>query len=138
MATAEEAKEGQRRADPATILIIDDDRPTNDVLSRVIRWAGHISLSAFSAEDGLAQIRRDIPDLVILDQMMPGMSGVEMLRILRANSATADLPVVIYSAVADDPRFVEQARRSGATDVWVKTKVELPRIPALIEKLLGG
>jgi CheY-like chemotaxis protein len=111
----------------AVILIVEDHIETNEMLCILMRHGGHKSVCAFSGEDGLAMIGRERPDLVILDQMMPGMDGIEVLRILRMNPETALLPVVIYSAMAD-PTFTEHAMRNGASEVWLKDGRITPRM----------
>ena len=104
----------------AVILIVEDHVETNEMLCMLMKRGGYKAICAFSGEGGLAMIGAERPDLVILDQMMPGMDGIEVLRILRMNRETALLPVVIYSALADDDTFKEHAKQKGATEVWLK------------------
>ena len=85
----------------------------------------------------MAAIGAERPDMVILDQMMPGMEGTEVLRRLRADPTTASLPVVIYSALSD-PKFQEHARRTGATEVWLKGGFDIGRLREMIERVLAG
>ena len=91
------------------ILIIDDD-PYNRKLTRdVLSHAGHAILEAENAEDGLALAQAEQPLLVLMDVQLPGMSGVEALSRLRADPATADIPVVAVTAFAmreDRDRFM--------------------------------
>ena len=120
-----------------TILVVEDDIPTNELLCRLLARFGYQSCSAFNGEAGLAMVQTMKPDLVILDQMMPGMNGLEVLTVLRSQPDTAMIPVVIYSANADH-RFAETARLQGAADVWLKGRVEPIKIPSLIEQLLSS
>jgi putative two-component system response regulator len=82
-----------------TVLIVEDDPDMNEVLYRLLQKAGYKALSAFTGEGGLAMVIMGKPDLIVLDHMMPGMDGMEMLRMLRGNPQTALIPVVIYSGV---------------------------------------
>lgn len=121
----------------ATILVVEDQADTNEILCRLIQKFGHRPRSTFNGEDGLAAIGAERPDMVILDQMMPGMEGIEVLRRLRADPTTAALPVVIYSALSD-PKFQENARRTGATEVWLKGGFDISHLREMIERVLAG
>jgi CheY-like chemotaxis protein len=119
----------------ATILVVEDQVDANEILCRLIQKFGHRPRSSYNGEDGLAAIVAERPDLVILDQMMPGMEGTEVLRRLRANPKTASLPVVIYSALSD-PKFQEHARQTGATEVWLKGGFDIHHLREMIERVL--
>src|SRR5690242_7609201 len=81
------------------VLVVDDHVDTNHILCKLIRRLGHSTSSAYTGEGALAMLSGEIPDLIILDCMMPGMTGIEVLRLLRTNPKTAQLPVIMYSAV---------------------------------------
>ena len=98
---------------------MEDHLETNRALRKLFEAAGHQTTGVFSGEAGLASLKRERADLVILDQLLPGIQGLEVLRRVRADANNLSLPVVIYSAVAD-ANFAEQARVMGATDVWLK------------------
>ena len=119
----------------ATVLIVDDHVDSNEVLARAIRAAGHRALTSFSGEAALAVIAIDRPDLIILDVMMPGMDGTEVLRVLRQNPATANIPIVLYSVVAD-PHFTEHALQKGANDFLIKGTFDLLEVTDLLAKYL--
>jgi len=109
------------------VLVVDDHVDTNHILCKLIRRLGHATTSAYTGEGALAMLSGDIPDLVILDCMMPGMTGIEVLRLLRTNPKTAQLPVIMYSAVAD-PQFQQHAMEKGATEYWVKSGFNLTQL----------
>jgi len=103
---------------PTTILIVDDE-PMNitileDLFSRYYR-----TLSATRGADALAIIARESIDLVLLDIMMPGMSGLQMLDTLRGSPETIDLPVILVSARTEE-RDIVQGLNIGANDYIVK------------------
>jgi two-component system response regulator CpxR len=86
-------------APEASILLIDDDRELGEMLSEYLA-PDHLALtSAPTGEDGLAQLRERNYDLLILDIMLPGMSGLDVLRALRPQS---DIPVIMLTARGDD------------------------------------
>ena len=83
----------------------------------------------------MAVLDRDLPDLVILDAMMPGMDGAEVLRQIRTAARTAAVPVVMLSAVAD-PAFQEHMIRKGANDYWVKASFDYGQLGERLQAYL--
>ncbi len=80
------------------ILIVDDDPDSLKLIELMLRRRGYDVISAQSGDEALGKAETDKPDLVILDVMMPGMDGHEVCRKLRANSQTAHLPVLMFTA----------------------------------------
>ena len=109
----------------ATVFICDDHREVCEVLAKLFRKLGHTAECASSARELLARLDTAPasprgPTVILLDIMMPDMNGVDCLRTIRANPATHDLPVFMYTALNDGP-LVEAARAAGATDTLLKT-----------------
>ena len=117
------------------ILIVDDEPQACQILSRLIRHLGHHTEWKTGGADALTYIDSTPLDLVILDVMMPGMDGMEVLRRLRADPKTGSLPVVMFSAVADR-NFIAEAIRKGATDYWVKASFDFNELKERIERLV--
>lgn len=115
----------------ATVLVVDDHRDANDILCRLLRLDGHKTVSAFTGEDALATLSNQQPDVVILDFMMPGMDGIETLRQIRSNPATAELRVIMYTAVSD-PAFREHALEKGANAYFSKGQMQFSELRDLI------
>jgi two-component system, OmpR family, phosphate regulon response regulator PhoB len=86
----------------ARILIIDDERDLQEVLSYNLRQAGHEPLAALCGRDGLELARAEHPDLVLLDLMLPDLSGFEVCRLLKSDPATRGLAVVILTARGEE------------------------------------
>jgi two-component system nitrogen regulation response regulator NtrX len=95
------------------ILVIDDEAAIRDSLRMILEYEDYQFMGAASGQEGIAQVQRDRPDLVLLDIKMPGMDGIEVLRKLHALDET--LPVVMISGHGTTATAVE-AIRSGATD----------------------
>lgn len=106
-----------------SVLIVDDDLGTGRLLALLIRHIGHDAAFVESGTKALEYLATHRPDLVILDVMMPGIDGLEVLRRMRADPQTADLPVVMFSAMSD-PHFCQIAREKGANDYWVKASLD--------------
>src|SRR4029450_13794826 len=100
----------------ATLLVVDDDAMNRDALSRRIASAGYTVLVAESGSQAIEMVRTERVDLVLLDVMMPEMSGVETLRRLRQQRTLADLPVIMVTAKTGSDDVVE-ALEGGAQGV---------------------
>lgn len=118
------------------ILIVEDEEMNIDMLSRRLSKAGYEIATAMNGNEALKVIELQPIDMVLLDQMMPGMSGLEVLDQLRANPLTHDLPVIMVTAVADGASVAEAFDR-GADDYVTKPldfKIALARIRALLNR----
>ena len=116
------------------ILVIDDDPSVTSLLKRSLSYEGFAVDTASNGGEGLALARERYPALVILDIMMPGMDGLEVLRRLRA--ADAHLPVLMLTA-RDAPGDQVQGLEQGADDYVVKPftfEVLLARMRALLRR----
>src|SRR5438046_7669368 len=103
---------------PQTILVVDDQDRDRRLLQAMLEAYGHAVRTASSGEDALAAIAADPPDLVMLDVVMPGLSGYDVCRRIRASPATAFLPVVMLTASGDPDRVA--ALDAGADDFLAK------------------
>jgi CheY-like chemotaxis protein len=101
------------------ILVIEDDAAIRDMLVRRLRLRGHVVEEAADGETGLRMIRASPPDVVLLDHGLPGMSGWDVARALRADPAFAQLPIVALTAHAGPPSRVD-ALGSGCTAFLTK------------------
>ena len=121
------------------ILVVDDAVDNCKMLLRLLTRAGYAAECAFSGEDALSRLCANtadsLPDLVILDQMMPGLDGMEVLRRLRADHRTAALPVVIFSAVLDHA-FQDYALSKGATAYWTKAGIDYSHLSDMVDQIL--
>ncbi|HSU66850.1 MAG TPA: response regulator [Tepidisphaeraceae bacterium] len=115
----------------ATVLVVDDHSGTRNGLVTLLQRWGYRALTAPAADVAFVIVNTEKPDLVILDEMMPGMTGLEFLQRLHAMPSTAELPVIVYSA-SDSRRLAADAIRYGAKEFWLKGKIE----PALIQQRL--
>ncbi|GJD18457.1 two-component hybrid sensor and regulator [Rivularia sp. IAM M-261] len=102
------------------LILIVDDTPTNlDVISEALSDAGFDVAIATSGERALQQLERRLPDVILLDVMMPGIDGFETCRRLKVNSKTSDIPVIFMTALSDTDSKV-QALELGAVDYITK------------------
>ena len=92
----------------ATVLVVEDEPQIQELVAVNLEHSGHKVLRAASAEEAEAAIRKALPDVLVLDWMLPGESGVAFARRLRADERTRDLPILMLTA-----RAMEQDKISG-------------------------
>lgn len=103
------------------ILVVDDDADIGDLLARLLRGVGLQGEAVTSGTAALAVLEGLRPEAVILDQQMPVMTGLDVLRQMRQNPRLEKIPVIIYSGDGK-PEDIKEARRLGAAE-WL-TKAE--------------
>lgn len=104
---------------PKTILIIDDDETILSLVAANLKKSGYASLSASNGEEGIKSARKHKPDAIILDWIMPGMDGDEVLNALKDNEGTAHIPVIMLTA-RNEVNNVSDSLQHGAKDYIVK------------------
>ncbi len=114
--TPQSANQGAR---PARVLVVDDSEGTADVLVRHMRLEGYDAHAITDPLEALAAIKADPPDLLLLDVMMPQLNGMDLLKELRAYAPTAELPVILLTALGET-RDVVRGFELGANDYMVK------------------
>ena len=120
----------------AHIFIIDDSPTDVRVFTTLLEKAGHRVSSAGSAEEGIVGVKRERPDLVIMDVIMPGMNGFQATRDLSRNADTAGIPVLIVTTKSMETDRV-WGLRQGARDFLTKP-VDAKSLLQRIDNLLPG
>ena len=103
----------------ATILLVEDEPAILELLAINITQCGYRAIRAHDATGAMAHISCTLPDLILLDWMLPGVSGVELARRLRADVRTHDIPIIMLTARADE-RDKVLGLESGADDYITK------------------
>lgn len=101
------------------ILTIEDDKFLRELIKRKIDDSGFESLVSVDGETGLESIQREKPDLVLLDLILPGIDGFEVLRMAKSDPATKDIPIIILSNLGQQ-EDIGKALSLGAADYLVK------------------
>jgi two-component system phosphate regulon response regulator PhoB len=120
-----------------TILVVEDEKDIRELLRHHLEREHFRVLAASSGEEGLRVARRDHPDLILLDLMLPGLDGLEVCRSLRADAETKRTPIVMLTARSEDADVVA-GLELGADDYVTKPfhpRVLLARLRAVLRRL---
>lgn len=104
---------------PANILLVEDEPAIQELIAFNLTQAGHHVLRAASAENAMTLVKNALPDLILLDWMMPHVSGLEVCRQLKARPETRVVPVIMLSARSEEMDKV-RGLETGADDYMVK------------------
>lgn len=122
------------------ILIIEDERGLTEVLEYNLKREGYETIVAHDGQEGLRKAQTLLPDLILLDIMLPGLSGLDVCRELRSGERTRGIPIIIISAKSEETDQIV-GFSLGADDYVTKpfhVKVLLQRIKALQRRVEGG
>ena len=104
---------------PARILVVDDQPSNIQVVGSVLGKLGHEIIPADNGPTAFKRLALRMPDLILLDLLMPGMNGCDVCRQLKGSAEWKDIPVIFLSA-ADDKELIVQALNSGGVDYITK------------------
>src|SRR5579859_1536645 len=119
-----------------TILLVEDDRLLRKAAESALRQRGFRVLTATNGDEALRTVSAEIPALVLLDLVMPGLQGHQVLKTLKNNPATAAVPVVILTNLGQDSD-VKAALDAGAAAYAIKSDLGLEDLIALVRKVLA-
>ncbi|PHS22715.1 MAG: phosphate regulon transcriptional regulatory protein PhoB [Methylophaga sp.] len=117
-----------------TILVVEDDKAIRDMLCFTLRHSGFVCEPVSDGETGLAWLKKQQPDLILLDWMLPGINGIEFIRRLRANEFLAVIPVIMLTAKGESEDMVKGL--SVGADDYVKKPFAPAELVARIKSLL--
>jgi len=118
----------------ANILVVDDEPTICEMLYFMLGDEGYRVSQALNAGQALDHLHRQVPDIVLVDWMMPGMSGIDLVRNIRANPVTRDLPIIMVTAKTDEQQRV--AGLSAGADDYVTKPFFRRELSARIRALL--
>lgn len=121
---------------PKTVLVIEDEAPLQDAIKVKLEKEGLRYLPALTAEEGLAIIKKERPDLIWLDLLLPGMGGFAFLEKIRKQPSFRNIPVVIVS-VSASPEKIRRAFELNVVDYLVKSQYRLGDIVRRIQIFLN-
>ncbi len=120
----------------AKILLVEDEIPLQELVSFNVQNAGHTIIAMDNANDALMRLEEYLPDLILLDIMLPGLKGDQFLKLIRSNSKYSGIPIIVVSAKNSEGDIV-QLLEAGADDYLTKPfsmKVLLARIKVVLKR----
>ena len=120
---------------PKTILVIEDNSLNAQLLKDIFTVKGYKVRIAVNGEDGLEDVKKKRPDLILMDIQLPGMSGYELTRILKNDEKTSDIPIIAITAYALKGER-ERAFREGC-DEYMSKPINTRVMPVIVEQFIG-
>src|SRR5215470_20259138 len=118
------------------VLIVEDNDKNLKLVRDVLQVKGFETIEAGTAEDGIVLARERKPDLVLMDIQLPGMNGIDALKVLRADAATARIPVIAVTAsvMQQDRNLITEAGFDGYIGKPINLKEFLDTVRAMLER----
>ena len=123
-------------AEQKRILLVDDHQTVFRLLEAIVRINGYKLIYAESGQQGIVMARQELPDLILLDVMMPDIDGFKVCQYLKENPETKDIPVMFLTARGAEGDL-ETGRKAGA-DGFMTKPFQTTEVLKQIEKLLNG
>jgi DNA-binding response OmpR family regulator len=121
--------------EPRRILVAEDDRFLRKAAEMALKRQGYTVLTAADGEEALRAAQSELPDLILLDLIMPKVNGFDVLQALKKEAPTAKIPVIVMSNLGQD-RDVQQAMGAGAAAYFIKTDLSLQALVQRVEETL--
>ncbi len=122
-------------SEPKTIMIVEDEVDAAEMFAEMMRVSGYRVLKAYSSGPAISLLSAETPDVVLLDIMMPDISGIEVLRYIRREPRLQNIPVIILSA-KNLPSDIKMGLDAGAT-LYLTKPVGYQELKSAIEKVLS-
>ena len=120
----------------ARILVVEDEELLSSIIVRELTNAGHDVRAAYNGEEAIQHAAADIPELILLDLIMPKMDGFQVLESLKKNPGTATIPVVVLSNLGQK-EDIEKAKSGGAYDYMVKINFAPKEVCQKVKEIMG-
>jgi len=121
----------------AKILIIEDDPLMSRMYQKIFTFEGYTVVMSPNGEDGLEKIRKEKPNLILLDVMMPKMNGLQVLEKAKADPEIKSIPVIMLTNLAGT-QDAETALSKGAVKYIVKSEYEPKEVAKMVKEILAG
>ncbi len=119
-----------------TIVVAEDDKLISNSLCEALKTAGYNPVPAYDGEEAVAKCKEAVPNLVLLDIMMPKLDGISVLWELKANPSTANLPVIVLTNIGD-VETISKIVEAGAVDYLLKSDQSVDDIIQKVKDVLA-
>lgn len=114
------------------ILVVDDETDTLDLLQTILEISGYSPITTLNSVDAIGLAEAEKPDIVLLDIMMPKLDGFTLCKMMRANPATKDLPIIFVTAY--ESLDIEERRVEAGADMVINKPIDMDELIAAINK----
>ena len=121
--------------EPKKIMIIEDDHFLSSLMKARLEKEGFTVVQAFDGEEAIQDLKQDYPSLIVLDLIMPKVTGFEVLQMISITPELDKIPVIIVSNLAQDSD-IEKARQLGVKEYFIKVKVSIDDLIGKIKTLV--
>ena len=118
------------------ILFIEDEAALQKMLGDLLSHEGYSVISALHGDSGIKLAKKNKPDLILLDLILPKFNGFDVLKSLKEDSSTKDIPVIVFTNL-EDMENIERALSLGATTYLVKANYRLEEVLEKIRDIIG-
>ena len=123
-------------SEPKKILVVDDEDPVREIYNKEFTSSGFKVVLASDGEQGLLKAGEEIPDLVLLDVMMPKMSGIDTLKVLKKNELTKEIPILLLTNLGEE-QIIKEGFSLGADGYLLKVSYTPAQVVEECRKFLG-
>ncbi|UJR79123.1 response regulator [Sandaracinus amylolyticus] len=120
------------------VLVVDDEDDIRRMLRRVLQERGYQVLEAAKGSDALQMVREHVPDLILLDAMLPEIHGFDICRRIKGSQKYGHIPIIMLSAIYRGWRFAEDLRESYGVQVFLEKPFKISDVTQAIERALEG
>lgn len=117
------------------VLIVEDDSFLQGLASTKLEKEGFSVVAAASGDEAIKLLATSTPDCILLDLVLPGMDGYEVLKNIRQSATTSKIPVIVFSNLSEE-KDIKQAKDLGATDFMIKSNFTLDELSDRIKEIL--
>jgi len=122
-------------SEPKKIMIVEDDNFLSSLMKARLEKEGFAVIQAFDGEEAIQTLKTEVPALIILDLIMPKVTGFEVLQEISLSPQLSNVPVVIVSNLAQDSD-IEKAKQLGARAYFIKVKISIDDLIGKIKTLV--
>ncbi len=123
-------------ATSAKILLVDDDMTLHEMYAERLRAEGYSIVSAYDGEEAIEKVYKDMPDVILLDIMMPKINGIDVMKKIREDEKTANIPVILLTALVQEINKIKNMMKPY-DQYLIKSEIMPAQVIDAIEKSLS-